>query len=272
MFHLIVNYCSGGLGNRLKPLASCGVISTDAKVNLGMFWQPTMRCQTHFNDLFKNQFQQFDDDTLGALGNVEIHTVPWYIDHDLGLNRFRSLKSLSVNFPIRELSANMDHTHNIVVYNNDWLPTVPQEESNKFLKTLQPLDFLQDEIEKFCKENAIDKSVIGVHARGTDFEDGSDILGGYIRAIESVTGRVFVCSDSLDYENTLKSRFGDRIIFRKKQSYVCKHNPCQSWVNNVQTPMASVQESLIDLYILSRTNFTIYNPSSTFAHVALALS
>lgn len=272
----IINYCSGGLGNRLKPLSSCYAFAQLTGRKLGVLWKPTMRCQTNFHDLFKNDIELFDNDSLSELTSVEIYSERPYIIHDANLNNMRGLLKLSGQYEVKSLTTTPYITkspdyENIIVYSNDYLAGCPKEYEKEYLKSLQPLDFIQDEINKFCKENEINKSIVGVHARGTDFEDGSDILGAYIRAIEGTSGRVFVCSDSLDYEKTLKSRFGDKVIFRKKQTYVSKNDPSRSWTNNVQTPKESVQESLIDLYILSRTNFKVYNQLSTFAHIALAL-
>jgi hypothetical protein len=272
----IINWCSGGLGNRLKPLASCAVIAKKTNKKLGMLWLPTMRCQTHFSDLFKNEFEQFNNESFEHLTSAIIYTERPYISHDAGLNNIPGLLYMSHRYPVKPLSTTpeilTDASLNTIVYSNDYLAGYDKNECINFLKSLEPLDFLKDEIENFCKENSIDKNTIGVHARGTDFEAGGEQLRGYIDAMRNISGRFFVCSDSRDYENALQSEFGDRVIFRKKSSYVYKENPSAGWTNNVQTPKESVQESLIDLYVLSRTNFQIYNANSTFAHIAQDLS
>jgi hypothetical protein len=272
----IINYCSGGLGNRLKPFSSCGVISQLTGRKLGVLWKPTMRCQTDFHDLFTNDVELFDSDSLGALNSVEIYSERPYIVHDANLNNMRGLLKLSGQYNVRSLPDTPHITkadiENVIVYSNDYLAGYSKEHTTSFLKTLDPLDFIKEEISKFCLDNGIGKSIIGVHVRGTDFENGGSVLPSIISQMEQFNGRFFVCSDSLEYETALQQRFGDRVIFRRKCSYVYKENSSAGWTNNVQTPKESVQESLIDLYILSMTDFRIYNPNSTFAHIALDLS
>lgn len=272
----IINYCSGGLGNRLKPLSSCYAMTQLTGRKLGVLWKPTMRCQTNFHDLFKNDIELFDNDSLADLTSVEIYSERPYIVHDANLNNMRGLLKLSGQYNVRSLTETRYITkcqqENIIVYSNDYLDGCPKDYEREYLKSLEPLDFIQEEIGKFCLENDISKKVTGVHVRGTDFESGGSILPSVISQMDQIEGRFFVCSDSLEYETALQQRFGDRVIFRKKSSYVYKANPGEGWTNNVQTPKESVQESLIDLYILSATNFKIYNPNSTFAHIALDLS
>lgn len=272
----VINYCSGGLGNRLKPLSSCYAIRMLTGRKVGIVWQPTMRCQTHFHDLFKNDINELDNEALANLNSAVIFTEKPYITHDANLNNVNGLLRLSEKCPVISLTESRYitkcyDTENIVIYSNDYIDGYHKEHCIDFLRSLQPLDFIQTEINKFCAENDISKQVIGVHARGTDFEAGGNQLKGCIDAMRDTPGRFFVCSDSLDYENEMKNEFGDRVIFRKKNSYVYKENPNSNWTNNVQTPKESVQESLIDLYILSKTNLQIYNRNSTFAHIALDL-
>jgi hypothetical protein len=272
----IINWCSGGLGNRLKPLASCAVIAKETGRKLGVMWQPTMRCQTHFHDLFKNDIEEFDNESIKQLDSVHIYTERPYISHDANLNNLNGLLTLSGRYDVSSLSETSNirsnRLNNIITYSNDYLAGYDHVACNNYLKELIPVDYVKDEVESFCRTHSIDKSFIGVHARGTDFEAGGNQLQTYLTHMASFNGKFFVCSDSLEYEQAIRSTFGDRVIFRQKRSYVYKENPGSSWTNNVQTPKESVLESLIDLYILSKTNLQIYNKNSTFAHLALALS
>jgi hypothetical protein len=272
----IINWCSGGLGNRLKPLASCAVIAKETGRQLGIMWQPTMRCQTHFHDLFKNDIEEFDNESIKQLDSVHIYTERPYISHDANLNNLNGLLTLSGRFDVSSLSETSNirsnRLNNIITYSNDYLAGYDQAACNNYLKELTPVDYIKEEVETFCRLHSIDKSFIGVHCRGTDFESGGSQLQSYMTHMAAFDGKFFVCSDSLEYEQAIKNTFGDRVVFRQKRSYVYKENPGNSWTNNVQTPKDSVLESLIDLYILAKTNFQIYNKNSTFAHLAFALS
>ena len=44
----IICYCSGGLGNRLKPIASCWAIANLTGRELVVVWEPTLRCMAPF--------------------------------------------------------------------------------------------------------------------------------------------------------------------------------------------------------------------------------
>ncbi len=65
--------------------------------------------------------------------------------------------------------------------------------------------------------------------------------------------------------------WGDRIITRSDKIFVSKKNNNVKWVNNVNTPLDSIKDSLVDMYVLSNTDIKIYNKRSTFAHIALNL-
>ncbi len=272
----IINWASGGLGNRLLPLSSCAVIANETGRQLGVMWQPTMRCQTHFHDLFKNDIENFDNESIKQLDSVHIYTERPYISHDANLNNLNGLLTLSGRFEVSPLTETpnirSNRLNNIITYNNTYLNGYDQGACNNYLKELIPVDYVKEEVESFCRTHSIDKSFTGVHCRGTDFESGSSQIQSYLTTMSGFNGKFFVCSDSLDYEQAIKNTFGNRVIFRHKRSYVYKENPSSSWTNNVQTPKESVLESLIDLYILSKTNFQIYNKNSSFAHLALALN
>jgi hypothetical protein len=167
----------------------------------------------------------------------------------------------------------IDPSPNIIVYNNSFLDGYSFKEVIKEIHGLEPLDFLRKEIDEFASANGINRSVIGVHARGTDFEPSGTNVNTYIEKMRMIDNnlRFFVCSDSLEYEQAIEAEFRGRVIFRRKKSYVYKETN-GSWQNNVQTPKESVQDSLIDLYLLGRTNFKVFHPDSTFAHLAQILS
>jgi hypothetical protein len=106
-----------------------------------------------------------------------------------------------------------------------------------------------------------------VHARGTDFEDSGINADYYLNRMSVFSdGAFFVCSDSPEYERYIKQKDGRHIIIRSDKKYVSKQNN-GSWSNNVYTPTDSVQDSYVDLLLLARTNFRIYHPNSSFAHL-----
>jgi hypothetical protein len=271
----IINWCSGGIGNRLRPLASCHAVSKVTGRKLSMCWQPTMRCMTHFNDLFLDDIEMLSYDDISKLENVSIYSEAAYIRHDASLNGNPALLNLFNKFGCKTLDQTVhigsDEAQNIIVYDNNFFGSFDITTAHTFIKSLIPLDIIQKKIDDFLNINPIDKTWIGVHARGTDFEPSGVNVHTYINRMQQYSGRnFFVCSDSLDYENTMKQTMPN-VLFYKKDSYVSRGSAA-GWHNNVITPMESVQDSLLDIYLLSKTDIQIYNTASTFAEIAKILS
>lgn len=276
----IINYCSGGLGNRLKPLASCYAISQITGRKLETYWHPTQRCGGIFHSLFdNNEIENIEKDLLSDQKDVKIYSYQSYIDHDASLNNTTQLQQLSRIFPVEPLTScpNIlnDKEETIIIYDNGFLPGIDTIKTTEFFKVLNPNKNIKESVIQFCQDNKINKSVIGVHARGTDFEPSGVNADYYLNLIKSNTffgNKFLLCSDSKEYEEYIKNALPNNIITRNKNSYVSKiHNTSNSWVNNVSTPHNSVEEALIDIYALSETNFTLYNNNSTFAHIVLEI-
>lgn len=272
----IINWCSGGIGNRLRPLSTCYAISKETGRTLSMCWQPTMRCMTEFKDLFKNDIETLSFNDLSLLNSVSIYSEVAYVHHDAALNNNATLLNLMNKFGCKTLDQTVhirsDPADNIIVYDNNFFGNYDKNLEKQFLKSLIPLDEITERIETVLKEKCIDKSWVGVHARGTDFEPGGVTVNTYINAMRSFKKdtKFFVCSDSEDYEKEIISKVPTSYFYNKR-SYVCKSNMCAGWVNNVLTPKESVQEALVDLYLLSKTDIKIYNAGSTFAEISKLL-
>lgn len=273
----IINYCSGGLGNRLKPLASCYAISQITGRKLEMYWHPTLRCGGIFNKLFTNAYDNIERDWLHSVTNAKIYSHQSYIDHDARTYNNNQLQTLSTKFPVVSLDRCHeilnDTTETIIVYDNGFLPGIDMSKTTEFFKVLNPVDEIKQTVAQFCRENNINKTVIGVHARGTDFEPSGVSAEHYLNQIRQHVkpGRKFLlCSDSKEYEDYIRNALPEHIITIPKKNYVTKSVE-GSWVNNVSTPHDSVKDALIDMYTLAETSFLLYNNASTFAHVILEI-
>lgn len=270
MQHYVINYASGGLGNRFKPLGSCYNVAKITNRSLGMTWDLTPACNCKFNVLFKNNIEIIDLKTLNP-SDVSIYSEPEWIEHDVRLNGNPNLYNLFLKVGCRNLSKCnemlTDTKKYIIVYSNTVL--FGFESIQEFIKTLEPIDELKLKISSFIVGTQINKNVIGVHARGTDFSGMS--ANSYIPQMRQFNNSFYVCSDSKDIENSIKNEFGARVIIREKH-YVEKANKTNcGWVNNILRNTQSVQDAVIDLYLLSKTNFQIYNKDSSFAEIAKLL-
>lgn len=274
----ILNYCSGGLGNRLKPMSSCFDIAQKTNRSLGAMWYPTMRCGSYYKDLFENAIVEPNIDEIMNSNSVSIYSYMEWVNHDFNLNGNKDLMNLSNRYGVIPLdnikNVLNDDKKYIIVYSNNFLNGFSQESENckMFFKTLSPIEKIKHRVDEQVQKLNLNKSVIGVHARGTDFEPGGISVNTYIDKMNKIYNynksvKFFVCSDSKHYEDVILTTFPRNVMLNQKQHWVYKATNNNTWVNNVQTPKSSVQESLVDMYLLSKTDFKIYHPDSTFAHV-----
>lgn len=271
----IINYSSGGLGNRLIPLSCVMELCEKLHRKTGIIWPKTIRCMGKFENLFSNQIAEFEINSLDHSETV-IYTNREYIIHDASLNNNNDLLNLSHLCQVKELGRlneiyNENKKYIIIYHNTSFLEL---SSISKQLKSLQVTEYIRNKIEDFVETCKIDKDVIGIHARGTDFI--SEDLSKYTRTIKNILlnnsdSKILFCSDNVEWESNIKNQFPENIIIRQKKDYVKKFNNNIGWINNVYTSEESTIEGLIDIYLLSKTNFLYYNPESTFAKLSIYL-
>lgn len=268
----IINYSSGGLGNRLIPLSCVMELCDKLKRKVGIIWPETIRCMGKFNVLFKNDITEFKIEHFNP-SETTIYSNREFITHESLLNNNNNFLNLSYNCEVKTLDRlneiYYDDKKYIIIYHN----TSFLEHSSipKQLKSLVVTDNIKSKIDSFIYENKIDNSVIGIHARGTDFINSN--LSEYVRIINNILlnnteNKILFCSDNVEWEQEIKNYFPEKIIIRQKIDHVKKFDNNLGWVNNVFTSEESTIEGLIDIYLLSKTNFLHYNPDSTFAKLS----
>jgi hypothetical protein len=264
----IINYSSGGLGNRLIPLASCGLLANILDRKLGVYWPSTTRCMGQFKNLFLNDIQEIDISVLNP-NDCVIYSKPEYVYHDAtlnGINHLLNMYNLIGCRPLDEISTNINHSKKfIIVYNNTFLSGF--EDVSNFLKELNPIKNLKNIIDAFATKNKITKETIGVHARSTDFLNSS--IEPYLNQVNNFVSsnkhiKILFCSDNPEWEAEMYLKYPNNIIIREKKDNVTKQNKNSSWANNALTSEVAVQEAIIDIFLLAKTNFLIYNKDSTF--------
>lgn len=271
----IINYCSGGLGNRLKPLLSSMCYANKTNRDFSICWNPFMRCRASFNDLFFNGIPNLPFSVLENLEDVVIYSNSDAADYECELNKTDSLQKLYRKYPIKPISSikeiHKETCENIIIFSNQFLNGITREENRHAFQKLIPITKINKMVKDFPIK--LDKKWIGCHIRGTDFNLSVDYY--FLKLFELYKNdssiRFFICSDSREYEAQLKSSF-PTIEFREKINYVSKGDNSKSWNNNVESPIESIQEALVDLYLLSKTDIKIFHPNSTFADLALTLS
>ncbi len=94
----------------------------------------------------------------------------------------------------------------------------------------------------------------------------SDAIATIIRI--NSEARIFLCSDSADWETQLCNLYPRNVFIRTKKAFVVKGNEnIGTWSNNIFRSKDSVFEAVIDIHLLSKTNFAVYNGNSSFSQM-----
>ncbi len=269
----IINYTTGGLGNRLKPLCSAYNIAKQTDRKLLVYWdsmEPCI-CPAHFTDLFDNSVLEIafiTPEEIVELESAKILSV-------LMVNTFYTtiglkdnvMKFLSGKFVI---SSGFDDIlnnpeNNLIIHSNNFIPGVSGYE---FLDSLIPVRTIRDKVALFTKDLRLDKTVIGVHARGTDFAPRTTphyFINMMLPHLENNPKvKFFVSTEDKSFEQAIYNAYPDNVVFRTKKNYVIKTPVHENTVDHMI-------EAVEDMFLLSKTDIRIYHPDSTFAEIARLL-
>ena len=275
----IINYSTSGLGNRLRPLASCYAIAKQTKRELIIYWDNITPngCLAKWNELFENQIGEISLEEIKQLDDCALFTETDGVGHgyEREYQKFGrdALKQLSTKYPAYPKSSfNYSFTNkNIIIYDNGFQPNVNIKDSHEFIRNLKPIKEIQDKIDYYTTKLNLSENVIGIHARGTDF---GDYLEQYMHAIqyilnENPSQQFFLSTEDPIYEENIKEKFGNNIICRKKDTYIIKDNS-KPWNdhNSFYITKEHAQEAVEDIFLLSKTNIQIFHPASTFCEIA----
>ncbi len=114
--------------------------------------------------------------------------------------------------------------------------------------------------------------MIGVHVRFTDRRNPFahyHWMIDYIRSFEP-EARIFLATDNPRVEDEFRTRYGDRVCTTVKWFPDDGRPIHKCWVQPDKLSLAI--EALVDMVLLSRTNFLIVNKTSTFGKVAHLLA
>ena len=188
----IINYSTSGLGNRLRPLASCYSISKKSGRKLCAYWDTITPngCLAEFSELFTNHLDTISMEDMRELEDCLLISEGDNPDAH-GFKREEEkfgrtiLKELAQKYPYRNYNSFSydDQNKNIIIYHNNFLPTVSKDDADEFILALKPVKEIQIKVDHYIGELGLNKQIIGVHARGSDF---GFPVEHYIDAIESI--------------------------------------------------------------------------------------
>ena len=268
-------HCDGGLANRLNALLFCLALRDRWQHDWQVSWQRNNWCGASFASLFELDLPVLE---LPLTHFKEREAEHWFIVHDNQGNfdtaRVTYHTALGDHAAYRELL----NRHQNVYYIHNLLPDcVTLGDLQAALAGLRVKPELVERAAAFCREHAIDSSVLGLHIRKTDF--GDRVNDGELHTLVSQSpNRFFVCSD--DAEVTERFSRLDNCCVLPKQHYPEKLIADSGWNSwtvdaegrrfpfNIQRSEEAIVEALLDLLILSRTN-PMMASHSTFFRMAL---
>ncbi|EGJ31344.1 hypothetical protein LYNGBM3L_40940 [Moorena producens 3L] len=237
----------GGLCNRLRALCAYLCLSYFWDIPLLMCWHPEEACNCYFEDICETVCETISPQSiLKLLRNEDSCNILYVTEH-----KWHSIHQ-------RYLEDSIDHE----TFRKHYL---------KFVRQMKLKDNLLQEIEKFV-EKYWQNDMIGIHIRRTDLwkhlksrglESHFSSDDKFIRAIEKEIANgcsnFFLATDNEGTKTLISEQFPDQII-----SY------CQTF-DDSQKRQTSVENSLIDLYLLSKCQKILGSYYSSFSEYAAAL-
>jgi len=265
----IISLVRGGLCNRLLPLANCYVYSKLTGRKLVICWEKHDVCDANFKDLFQNDIEIISWDDLKKITGAYIFTKKQSLDYN-NLTVITNNNSISNN-DIMDVNC----TNEIIIHHhNNLIPNINRTLVVEFLRSLRPIQEIEDKINELTEKFNLNKSVFGIHCRLTDFSLDWSCYENEIQKLinENVDCKIFVCSDDIDFENYIGEKYKNNVLIHNKKYKMVKKNQSKEWENNnFIRDTGSVQEAIVDLFLLSKTTIKFCSNHSSFVQTAKLL-
>lgn len=292
----IIVECGGGLCNRINNLVNGIYLSQLLNRKLYIWWDLNNACYCPVEKLFSNDF---DQNHKGIYTDEFVYYSPFHTDAKRAKikNKYGELKfRLTFNYDDYKLMHDRPHDRlndksfriieelisikspNLIFSSSLILTEIISESSViEILSYLIPIPGLSAQIDSAIKKDNIDRSVIGIHLRKTDYNllDDNYVLNAINKHLQSDKEKKFlICSDSLVTEEKFKNLYPENVILVSDKSFILKINPDKTdeLFSNLMRTEESVQSALVDMYLLAHTSFEIFSPISTFAQTAFRLN
>jgi hypothetical protein len=265
----LIIYCTGGLGNRMFPVSSGLILAEQSQRELCLYWPKDRICSMGFEELYDNNIRIVDENFLNSLDDTQTeyhakYQASVFNDHSIYGRHFLNNKLSQGSVRVGSIVDVFSDVENILVSDNNFMDVSHQSR----VKDFNFKSTFMGKADKISHELGINTSIMGVHARGTDFTPDINFYQTSINNLlnENPKQKIFVCSDDRVLENGLFTMFPNNTIFRSKENYTIRVG------NGIDIDSSTLEDSIIDLLLLSKTNFKIYNPLSTFGLYAKLLS
>jgi hypothetical protein len=277
----LVIYCDGGFGNRFNALVSGLVISATLGLRPQVVWPVNNWCGAPFDSLFDNDLPVIDRELASFMAERERYQY-FIVEDRLGLaDEWVSPLQLPHWDAVRQLFG---RSLKPVFYYTALIPGFIEPAAVlSQVRALRLKPAIVARAEEFLRSHqvgAVHGDFYGVQIRKTDFgAHGADDDNLYELISQRPQHRFFVCSD----DKAVEQRFGalPQVLVYPKRAHVEKRVDGQ-WTAvtadhsgrlypcNVNRGAASVEDALVDLLILSRSQI-VKTSNSTFLNTALLM-
>ncbi|MFA6055185.1 MAG: hypothetical protein WC769_07430 [Thermodesulfovibrionales bacterium] len=254
----LVIYPKNGLANRLRALASAGILAECTGRNLFANWIPSKECNVEWNELFLNQLESHPL----PLSSFEVG-INLYDDSVIPMSWYRDIPRLSV----------CDESCLVAVHTcRNFQPEEMTNEGNEkakslFYRNLRPVDAVRKAISDIQKRYFDGRDVIGVHIRRKDHltflkKDHRLVCPTklFVEAMENILHanpetKFFLATDDQREEKHIRRLFPDKIIVYEKEGFG-------------RNTTKGIQDALVDWVLLSKTSRIIASYASSFSQEA----
>lgn len=292
----IIVQCDGGLCNRINNLINGIYLSELLNRKLYVWWALNHACNCPLDKLFSNDFNQnykeiYNDDFVyyshfntdkeknkikNKYGELK-HRLTWRYDE---YSKMHNRADDTLNARCAEIITELKSIQSpVLIFSSSLILTeiIPESVVRKIVSELLPVSELKKRMDAEIKNNYIDLSVIGIHLRRTDYhlmEDNYIInsINSYLKLNKQQ--RFLICSDSSAAEQAFKKLYPDNVIVIGNKSYIEKidNKKTDKEFSNLMRTEKSVQDALIDMYLLAHSSFEVFSPVSTFAQTVFKLN
>lgn len=274
-------YCDGGFGNRFNALVSGLVVAHLFDLDPVVVWPVNNWCGAAYGELFENKLQVAERELVSFMPERS-HYQYLIVEDRLGLAD-TWVSPLHLN-SVQDLHAQVARsTQDIFYYTALIPPCVPADAVAAQVRALRLRREIVACADGFLQTAQIGRhsgDFVGVHIRKTDFgRHGVDDQQLFELVRRCPQQRFFVCSDDKAVEQRFAT-LSNVVVFGKRahvemrvagdwNSLNTDHSG-REYAFNVQRSGASVQDAVVDLLILSRSQI-VKTSNSTFLNTALLM-
>lgn len=274
-----------GIGNRLKCLSSCLILSKVTQRPLYVYWTQHDIGDTKITDLFEGPFDftLITDETVSTLPSELQQMLPKtndYLNAVWGGNKlfdWQHQTTQYLNSGLVDLGLDKINMPGFLILNTWWVFKHPNMSVTEFLKlrreillkTLKPSNEVSRFVNKYSSN--INNNTLGIHIRTTDSckvfwktQENCDKLVDefekYIdtKLIQNKNTTIMLCADSKDVKERFKSKYKNKVYIPDSSSD--------------RFSILGQQQAFAELITLSKCKQLCVTMKSTFAGEVIAMS